>query len=340
MTPEQILASGLLQGVNITDYASAIRGKEELNKIEIAGLSDALMKLGNGLNQLQTIIKRLQTPTWLPYVRIGYPEDNPPLIADDEGNLIIQGNATIGGTVEATAFRLRQVNVLDMTLTDDSPSAGYVAWSACSVIFDGTQYSITSGSTDKKFVYWDAGNTTFSVADSVTPQIGRFIIATNTGGAADEAWNKAGTNSIQRSNVVFALLEGFQPRPIATITLDLNSTDNLTIVNDSDKVGAILTIAVHVKTAPTGAPYANIGMVVDGDTIWSHNIYYGTTSFTRESRTLQQAGSGDGSSAGDWYTIGLNFGFLESLTITGSAFSLGTATGEIYIEVWRAWKVN
>jgi len=341
MTPEEILASGLLQGVQVRDYASSIRGREELTKVEIAGLSDALMKLGNGLNQLQTVIKKLQTPTWLPFVRIGYPEDNPPLIADDSGNLIIQGNASIGGTVEATAFRLRQINVLDLELTSNWPSPGYISWSNCQVIFDGTSTAVGSSNTNKAFVYWDAGIGNFVGADSFTPQIGRFLIATNNNGTADEAWNKVAQNGIQRSNCVFALLEGFQPRPIASQVVDLNAASNFTLVDDSGHVGVLLTLAVHVKTAPTGLPIGQISMVVDGDSIWSHIFYDGSgTTFTRETRTLQQAGSGDGSNVGDWFTIGFNFGFLSSLTITCGAFSPGYATGEVYVEAWRAWKTN
>ena len=137
---------------------------------------------------------------------------------------------------------------------------------------------------------------------------------------------------------MFALLEGFQPRPIASQVIDLNAADAINIVNDSGQVGALLTMSVHVKTAPTGAPVLNIGMVVDGASIWTQPIYQGSTTFARENKTIRQDGEGTGANVGDWFTIGFNFGFVDSLVITAGPFSLGTATGEVYVEVWRAWK--
>lgn len=343
MTPEEILASGILQGVNVTDFASSIRGMTELSQTEIAGLSDSIMRLGNGINQLQAIIKRMQTPTWLPFVRIGYPEDNPPLIADDSGNLIIQGNATIGGTVEATAFRLRQVNVLDMTLTDNSPSPGYIAWSACSVIFDGTQYTVASGNTDKKFVYWDTGAGSFLVADAFTPQIGRFLVATNDNGTADEAWNKVAGKGIQRDNIMFALLEGLQPESYDSGDVDLSTAADTQVIVDTTGTpgaGVVLAFSVHSTAALSADGDLKLRIQIDGATYYDVPIIVGGHTYHLFTKTIRSDGTGDGSNSGDWFSVQVPISYLVSVKATLLWVRSSPGIGTVQVNMWRASKVS
>jgi hypothetical protein len=40
------------------------------------------------------------------------------------------------------------------TVTDNTPTAGKIAWTDCNVVYKGTNYPITDGSTDLKYVYW------------------------------------------------------------------------------------------------------------------------------------------------------------------------------------------
>ena len=51
-------------------------------------------------------------------------------------------------------------HILDgFSFTDNSPTAGNVAWSACHVVYQGTDYTITDGNTDLKYIWWDYDTT-------------------------------------------------------------------------------------------------------------------------------------------------------------------------------------
>ena len=47
---------------------------------------------------------------------------------------------------------------MSMTITDNSPSAGYVAWAGVIITFKGVEYTITDGNSNKKFIWWDFTN--------------------------------------------------------------------------------------------------------------------------------------------------------------------------------------
>ena len=74
--------------------------------------------------------------------------------------------------------------------TDDSPSANYVAWNEHTIYYNGTAYTIASGNTNLKYIYWENGASSYSASDTnPTLADGDFIIATNIDGAHDLAWN-------------------------------------------------------------------------------------------------------------------------------------------------------
>ncbi len=82
--------------------------------------------------------------------------------------------------------------ITNLTLTNNSPSAGDISWSACQVFYNGNEYNISSGSTADQFVAWTVGNSSFTGLTNNQWQaaINIFLIATNTVGVADTAWNK------------------------------------------------------------------------------------------------------------------------------------------------------
>lgn len=41
------------------------------------------------------------------------------------------------------------------TFTNNSPSAGYVAWSDVNIVYKGVTYTITDGNSNKKYIWWD-----------------------------------------------------------------------------------------------------------------------------------------------------------------------------------------
>ncbi|MDD3092448.1 MAG: hypothetical protein PHG80_12550, partial [Methanoregulaceae archaeon] len=70
--------------------------------------------------------------------------------------------------------------------TNDSPSAGYVAWTAFVVRYQGTDYTVSASNSNNKYLYWNAGATktqlygTDTIGDAVG--VGKFAVGYNDGG--------------------------------------------------------------------------------------------------------------------------------------------------------------
>jgi hypothetical protein len=73
--------------------------------------------------------------------------------------------------------------------TNNSPSAGYVAWNTHNLFYGGAKYVITAGSTNLKYIYWTGGTTYQASNTNPTLSNSQFIIATNVSGYHDLAWN-------------------------------------------------------------------------------------------------------------------------------------------------------
>lgn len=98
-------------------------------------------------------------------------------------------------SIKATQMFTNTV-ILDLDVwTDNSPDAGKIAWNSHTLVYRGAKYIIAAGNTDKKFVYWLFGETAYRSSDTHPSALGTpltdkdFIIATNTGGLHDLAWN-------------------------------------------------------------------------------------------------------------------------------------------------------
>jgi hypothetical protein len=57
-------------------------------------------------------------------------------------------------------------------VTNNSPSAGYIAWTNLHVQFDGSNYTIADGNTNKKYSYWTQGTPTSLVCTDTFPTLG------------------------------------------------------------------------------------------------------------------------------------------------------------------------
>ena len=72
-----------------------------------------------------------------------------------------------GGKISSIQLILPK-HILDgFTFTDNSPVAGSVAWAGCHIVYKGTDYTITDGNTDLKYIWWDydaAPNTAFQAS--------------------------------------------------------------------------------------------------------------------------------------------------------------------------------
>jgi hypothetical protein len=82
---------------------------------------------------------------------------------------------------------LRRGGGLDgFVITDDSPTAGKIAWADCNIVYKGTSYEIEDGNTDKKFVWWEADKTPTKFQSGDTkPELSDddVLICINDGGA-------------------------------------------------------------------------------------------------------------------------------------------------------------
>jgi len=76
------------------------------------------------------------------------------------------------------------------TFTENSPSAGYVAWSDVIVEYGGNQYVITNGNTNKKWIYWDQAASSVFAASDTFPSLAAdmTIVGNNVGGEYTIAW--------------------------------------------------------------------------------------------------------------------------------------------------------
>jgi hypothetical protein len=59
--------------------------------------------------------------------------------------------------------------ILDgFTISDNSPSAGSIAWADCNIVYKGTKHTITNGTTNLKYVYWTLATTPTTFKTSAT----------------------------------------------------------------------------------------------------------------------------------------------------------------------------
>jgi hypothetical protein len=253
--------------------------------------------------------------------------------ADIVANSIVAGHLSAGAVntaalaaaaVDATKVNLKQIIVNGLTL---GTSGSNVTWSACTVYFDGAAYSISSGATTggNKFIYWVVGSGSFTEAGSFTPGSSVFLIATNTSGTPDVAWNKLAYSSIQESNLAFSILVGFQPRTSTLTALQQNTnvTDFSWPLIAYTGSGALLTLGV-MRQAVTGIGTSNFGavdmeIIVDGapaQTIRfidgpgaNQNLWNATTV------SVSQNASGNASSPGNILNTYIGLGFKSSLYV-------------------------
>jgi hypothetical protein len=123
--------------------------------------------------------------------RLGGVQTNIPVIT----STLIKSNAVIAnkiaaGAVTAEKLTVASIYLTGLVLTNNSPSAGYVAWSACTLYYEGVAYAIAAGNTNLAYIYWTKPNTVFTAA-SAKPAwaTDRYMIIYNNTGTAILLWN-------------------------------------------------------------------------------------------------------------------------------------------------------
>lgn len=137
-------------------------------------------------------------------------EDSAEIVRIENGRIVaIKGQAptfdgqfTKPGSMKPSALDIRQMVVEGLTLQNNTPGAGSITWSACTVYFGGQAYEIPGGNTDKYWLLWNIGASIFTAADD--PVDGYLIIAVNKSGTAFEVWNNNGHFGTIDANLVKA----------------------------------------------------------------------------------------------------------------------------------------
>jgi hypothetical protein len=211
----------------------------------------------------------------------------------------LAANAVTAGKIlagEVTTAKLNVVTILvdGATWTNNSPSAGRVAWSGAKVYYDGAEYSITNGDTNLKYIWWSSttSNTTFQ-SSNTRPTLTdvEFLIATNDVGIHDLAWNAASNAGVFPTHLSFdsfAQLFIYGDGVDGDVTISGNTTltrdmsyNNLTINsgvvlnpsgyrvfvrNTLTNNGFIRVNGAHAVDGRAGAPSGNMGGGGDGGT--------------------------------------------------------------------------
>jgi len=102
----------------------------------------------------------------------------------------VEADKIKAGAVTADKLTVAAIYLTGLVLTDNSPSAGYVAWSACTLYYEGVAYAIAAGNTNLAYIYWTKPNTAFTVSATKPAWVAnRYMIIFNSSGAAILLWN-------------------------------------------------------------------------------------------------------------------------------------------------------
>lgn len=107
----------------------------------------------------------------------------------------IINNKIASAAVDASKFNTKQIILTNDTWIDNSPSGGYVSWTAHKLFYNGAEYAIVGGNTNKKYICWrkDISQNIYqayteSEFAAITMKDYDFVIAVNNGGIHDVAW--------------------------------------------------------------------------------------------------------------------------------------------------------
>lgn len=228
----------------------------------------------------------------------------------------------LGLSPSVSAINFPLLIITDLQFTNNSPGAGRISWTACTIYYNGNIYGISAGnclSTDT-LVWWVVGESSFRSGTAFTPNQTTFPIATNTSGTADIAYNKIGANSIQETNVIGGFTSGYAPQnPSDTTPLAGNSTTLLNYTGAGGIVSVGITDASGGTTAAGSA--ITLSITFDGGTTQSYTIKGpsgGGSSNLWSSEVLNcvQDSVGSGTAAGDRVVIPFGVAFKTSCVIT------------------------
>jgi len=159
---------------------SISRSSEQIATITAVNYSDEIYD-GEDVNS-PTVFSSSKTPSYSD-TNLG----NQPTLEDIQNRFPIQLFNGLGDTALNVPF------TRNFKWTDNSPSAGYVKWESddgvgdIKLLYAGTEYTITAGSSNKKYIYWDTAYTgvmrdTDTLGDVIGT--GKWLMAFNDTGVA------------------------------------------------------------------------------------------------------------------------------------------------------------
>jgi len=167
--------------------------------------------------------------------------------------------------------------VEDLTLTDNTPSGGYVTWSAFKVYYDGSEYGVVTGNSNKKYLWWDKTAPYQMSASDTRPTLldEDCIIAMNLSGigykTVMETYMEGGTfraGSITAADAVFGTA-CIQTADIANLAVTTALIDNLAVttakIDDlavtTAKIGAAQITSAKIDDAQIQTVHIGSGQV-------------------------------------------------------------------------------
>jgi len=134
------------------------------------------------------------------------------------------------------------------TFTNNSPTAGKIAWAGCHIVYKGTTYTIADGSTDKKYVYWLlSAPTVFTTGDAKAEL------------TQDDVLVAVNDNGIARIQIV----PGKMVHGAAITSGSVNSLELANGAVTSDKIGALAIIEDKIKDGAVTSGKIGAGAVTE-----------------------------------------------------------------------------
>ncbi|MHB1453914.1 MAG: hypothetical protein ACYCYM_08215 [Saccharofermentanales bacterium] len=174
------------------------------------------------------------------------------------------------GRLNASQLNLSHHMIDGYVVTNNSPSAGSVAWTDLNVVYKGVTYALTNGNTNLKYLYWTMATTPSTVKTSATkPTLGAddILLFINEGGVAVKA-----VSSMQSGAI---LLDGtINSNEIATNAIVAAKIFDGSVT--SGKIGSGAVIAGKLATDAVASANIASGAVISGklgtDAVGSANI--------------------------------------------------------------------
>jgi hypothetical protein len=164
---------------------------------------------------------------------------------------VIEATGIADFTVTATKMFTKAIVLSADTWTNNSPTAGKIAWNSHVVVYNGVSYPITGSNTASRYVYWVVGDATYT-ASATHPVLGTtgFVVATNEAGVTQTVWNSSANMVIGN-----AFIGNLDAGKITSGSLAVTYTDAKCPVANADNTATVLTAKGIADGATVGATW-------------------------------------------------------------------------------------